>query len=118
MVVAIAQTKSSHSRDKIRKTIIHRMLRTSLWGVLDICLLDIKYEVAEEATKLIDSEYFKPYGFDLKIIDDWNFIQKIPYFKDNDLFIEEHNLYFNEKPSYVAYLAHMNKQREEYAKDI
>ena len=78
-----------------------------LWGVLDISFLQRKYELLEAVLILRYENYFKEYGFKIGIIDEGNFIQKQPYFYDNEEFIKKNNLYFNDKPCYYTYLKYM-----------
>jgi len=108
----------SKIRDGIIDSLTKKMLRTSLWGVLDITFMKRRYEIAIIADELADQEYFKEHGFTIRLIDDFNFIQKIPYFKDNKEFIEKHNLYFLGKESYQEYLLHMYKERIKNEKSI
>jgi len=94
--------------------LLDQMLRTSLWGVLDLCLLKKKFEIIDLVIELREEEYFKPYGFTVTLIDGGNFVQKIPFFENNDEFIKENNLYFLGEKSYPSYLAFMNKSVERH----
>jgi hypothetical protein len=86
----------------------------SLWGVLDITFMKRRYEINIVAEELIRNEYFKEFGFNIKIIDNMCFIQKIPWFNDNPEFIKKHNLHFLNKPSYHEYLLHMVKEKDKH----
>lgn len=93
-----------------------KMFALPLWGVLDISQMERRYEIIEVVEVMMFNDQFKSDGFKLALLDYNNFIQKLPYFHDE--FIRTHALMSQGVPSYVAYLAHMNKKRNDYAKSI
>jgi hypothetical protein len=105
---------SSKLRETLIQSLTSRLSGISLWGVLDITFMKRRYEINIVAEELIRSEYFKEYGFNIRVIDDMCFVQKTPWFKDNPEFIEKHNLYFIDKPSYHEYLLHMVKEKNKH----
>ena len=107
-------TKFSNIYDRISSELTNKMLGTSLWGVLDITSSKVRYKIIEVVERLNEKKEFRRKGFSLKLIDGMNFIQKIPYFEDNEDFIKEHNLYFNGKPSYIDYLIYMKNEAKKH----
>lgn len=100
----------SKIRQGIADSLRRRLLRTPLWGVLDISQMERRYNIISVIEAFIFNDQFKADGFKLTLLDSNNFIQKLPYFHDE--LIEEHNLKFNGKPSYTTYLAYMFDQKE------
>lgn len=98
---------SSEINKGIADAIQDKMFRASLWGVLDISMMERRYEIIDIVKVLILNESFKKDGFRLRLIDHNNFIQKVPYFYGNNEFIDKYDLYFNDKPHYQSYLLHM-----------
>ena len=92
------------------------MLGTSLWGVLDISLLHQRYEIIETVEIIQKDKIFKKYGFDIRLIDGMNFVQKIPWFNGNDEFIKENSLYLFDRPNYQTYIVYMNLNRLKHIK--
>ena len=101
---------SSSSLGLIANALEKKMLRTPLWGVLDITLMERRYDIIDVVNGFVKRESFKDLGFNLRLIDYGNFVQKIPFFIENEDFINKHKLFINEEPSYQAYLAHMSKE--------
>ena len=63
---------------------------------------------------MLANDVLKRYGFSIKLIDNNNFVQKIPDFEDNQEFIDKHELKFLGKNSYPDYLLYMKKEMEKY----
>ena len=94
------------------------MLGLPLWGVLDISQMERKYEIQEVIDIMMFNDQFKDDGFKVMLIDHNNFIQKLPYFSDNNEFLDKHNLYFNNTCSYPAYLKYMHDLVKQYNNEI
>ena len=94
------------------------MLRTPLWGVLDILMREDRYLIIEVVEYIERKQLFKKYGFTLRLIDGMNFVQKIPFFYKNEEFIEKYNLYLYDRklPSYQKYLELMHNQQIKFLK--
>lgn len=101
----------------IAKALRQRLLRIPLWGVLDISQMERKYEIQEVIYDLMDIKYFKPDGFMIGLLDGNNFVQKLPYFDNNEEFIKKHDLVYLDQASYVTYMAKMYELREKYSKE-
>jgi len=106
---------SSKIKEGIVKSLKNVLLGTSLWGVLDITQMKRRYLIIETVRELAANDYFKDMGFNVRLLDENNFVQKIPYFNGNTEFIEKHDLTFNGENCYMAYLEYMyhNKIKHE-----
>lgn len=85
-----------------------KLIDLPLWCAIDISFMKLRYEIIHVCEQIIIEDAFKELGFQIKIIDDMNFIQKLPYFYGNLEFVKKHSLYFNDKPCYTSYLRFMS----------
>jgi len=98
--------------DPIKADLKDIMLRTSLWGVLDILTFKRRYEIIAAVNEIAESQEFKDDGFSLRLIDGDNFVQKIPFFNDNEEFISKNKLTLSGRPNYPTYLLFMQKHKK------
>lgn len=107
-----------YSKKQIKdiKFVRDELLRVSLWGTLYISKHMDPIALKEAVALINKNKIFAKYGFNVELIDGEDFIQKVPYFWDNEKFIEENNLTLGNRPNYKIYLDFMDRQRKFYNK--